>query len=121
MGPLSRVHTLKAGTATIVDADLVQEQVQAMAERVLAAKEAEAGIVRLFDGDGDDTTDENGDPTDAELEALEGDLEAKETPAADPAAEGEPAPAGADWDEGPPPGTTTAAARKRAGSKAKTT
>jgi len=44
---LSRVHVLKAGTATLVDADLVRDQLNEQAERILRAKEAEAGITRL--------------------------------------------------------------------------
>lgn len=44
---LSRVHVLRAGNATIVEADLVKPMVDAMAERVLEAKEAEQGIRRL--------------------------------------------------------------------------
>jgi len=44
---LSRVHVLKAGTATLVDADLVRAQLDEQAERILRAKEAEAGISRL--------------------------------------------------------------------------
>jgi hypothetical protein len=44
---VSRVHVLKAGTATMVDADLVQQQLAEQAERIQLAKEAEAGIERL--------------------------------------------------------------------------
>jgi len=44
---LSRVHVLKAGTATLVDADLVRAQLDEQAERIQRAKEAEAGITRL--------------------------------------------------------------------------
>lgn len=50
---VSRVHVLRAGTATMVDGDLVQKQLQEQAERIQLAKEAEAGIQRLPQYDGD--------------------------------------------------------------------
>lgn len=46
---LTRVHVLRAGNATIVEADLVKPMVDAMADRIQRAKEDEAGIARLFD------------------------------------------------------------------------
>lgn len=51
-GPLIRHHVLKAGTATIVDGDLLTAQLNDMRERVKLAKEAEQGVQRLdFDSD----------------------------------------------------------------------
>jgi hypothetical protein len=44
---VSRVHVLRAGNATLVDSDLVVEQLAEQAERIQRAKEAEAGISRL--------------------------------------------------------------------------
>lgn len=93
-GPLTRVHTLAAGTATIVDEELVQAHIAEQAERNLRAREEEAGIARLgFDDD-------------AESEALEADLAAKEA-----AAEGTPVPDD-EWDDTPPPTTTKSRSRK---------
>jgi hypothetical protein len=46
---LTRVHTLRAGTATMVDADMVQAQLAEQAERIALAKEAESGVSRMFD------------------------------------------------------------------------
>lgn len=46
-GPQRRVHTFKAGTATIVEADLVQSLIEQQRERNLRAQEEAAGIVRL--------------------------------------------------------------------------
>lgn len=50
-GPLTRVHTLAAGTATIVDEELVRSHISEQAERNLRAREEEAGIIRMFDAD----------------------------------------------------------------------
>lgn len=50
-GPLTRVHTLSAGTATIVDEELVRSHISEQAERNLRAREEEAGIIRMFDAD----------------------------------------------------------------------
>lgn len=44
---LSRVHMLKAGNATIVDAALVADALSAQAERIRLAKEAEEGVQRM--------------------------------------------------------------------------
>lgn len=44
---LTRVHMLKAGTATIVDADLVGDAVEAQAEKNRRRQEDEAGVKRL--------------------------------------------------------------------------
>lgn len=44
---VSRVHVLKAGNATLVDPDLVADQLKQQAERIQLAKEAEAGIQRI--------------------------------------------------------------------------
>ena len=46
-GRLARVHVLRAGGATMVDADLVEAHLDEQAERILAAKEEELGIMRL--------------------------------------------------------------------------
>lgn len=47
-----RLHVLRAGTATIVDADLVAEQLRVQADRVQEARDAAAGIQRMqFDDD----------------------------------------------------------------------
>lgn len=46
---VSRVHTLRAGNASIVDEALVKPMVDEMAARIQAAKEAEQGIVPMFD------------------------------------------------------------------------
>ena len=48
-GPLTRVHTLAAGTATIVDEELVRSHISEQAERNLRAREEEAGIIRMFE------------------------------------------------------------------------
>lgn len=56
-GPLSRVHTFKAGTATIVEGDVlgaIKESLTQQALKVAEAKEAEKGISRLdFGGEAD--------------------------------------------------------------------
>lgn len=44
---LARVHVLRAGDATIVDDDLVEEHLRVQRERIAVAKEQAAGIVRL--------------------------------------------------------------------------
>lgn len=97
-GPLVRVHSLTAGTATIVDEELVAAHIAAQAERNLKAREEAAGIERLPLADDD------------ELEALEGDLAAKE------AAEGESVPAD-EWEDvdGATPKPTPAKGRTRKG------
>lgn len=46
-GPLVRTHRLKAGTATIVDADLVAEQVNRQKIRIEKAREEAAGVTRI--------------------------------------------------------------------------
>lgn len=46
-GILIRQHTLRAGTGTIVDADLVEEQVQRQAERIDTAKRHARGEFTL--------------------------------------------------------------------------
>lgn len=46
-GPLVRSHRLKAGTATVVDADLVQEQIDRQRMRIEKAREAAAGVQRI--------------------------------------------------------------------------
>ena len=60
---VSRVHVLRAGTATMVDADLVQQQLTEQAERILLAKEAEAGIQRLpqYEADALDAAHDDGE------------------------------------------------------------
>lgn len=103
-GPLVRVHSLTAGTATIVDEELVAAHIAAQAERNLKAREEAAGITRLPIGDADD----------AELAELEADLEASENA---PGVEGEPAPDDA-WEDTPPT-TTPAKARGRTRKTAK--
>lgn len=55
---LSRVHVLKAGDATIIEGDLVEDHLRAQAERILRAKEEAAGVSRLQFGDDDDEADE---------------------------------------------------------------
>lgn len=101
-GPITRVHTLRAGTATVVDEDLVGEQVAAMAERVLQAKEAEAGIVRL-EFEEDEAAAEPGEER------------------AETAAEGDPVPADTWEDADPPPATTSLAAKAAARSRKRAT
>lgn len=52
---LVREHTLRAGTATMVDGDLVATQLAEQAERIQLAKEAAEGVARLpYEGNGDD-------------------------------------------------------------------
>lgn len=46
-GPLVRSHRLKAGTATVVDADLVREQIDRQRLRIEKAREAAAGVQRI--------------------------------------------------------------------------
>lgn len=78
-GPQARVHTFRAGTATIVDGAIVKEQVAEQAERIRIAKEQAQGIQRLPLGDdeptGDEATDdkpkhETEDTDDGELRAV---------------------------------------------------
>lgn len=83
-GPLSRVHTLAAGVATIVDEELVKAHIAEQADRNLRAREAEAGIVRMFDGDGE--------PAPTEDDGLEGEP-APDDAWEDPEPEAEPKPA----------------------------
>ena len=90
-GPLTRVHTLAAGTATIVDEELVRSHISEQAERNLRAREEEAGIIRMFDAD---------EPAD-EAAGLEG----------------EPAPDDAWEDPEPEPEPTPARGRTRKASK----
>lgn len=58
---LCRVHTLRAGAATLVDRDLVVEQLETQAERIKLAKEEEAGVRRLMDKGEDQLLQEHGD------------------------------------------------------------
>lgn len=51
---LSRVHVLKAGDATIIDGDIVEDHLIAQAERILKAKEQAAGVTRLAFDDEDE-------------------------------------------------------------------
>lgn len=44
-----RKHVLRAGAATIVDADLVKQAVEAQTEKIIASREAAAGIQRVPD------------------------------------------------------------------------
>lgn len=51
---LARVHVLRAGTATFMEADQAEQAIDTMRDRVLKAKEAERGISRLpYDDDGE--------------------------------------------------------------------
>ena len=56
---LQRVHTLKAGGATLVDEDLVREQLDTQAQRI----EESQGIQRLPMGEGGEPGDEDGEPS----------------------------------------------------------
>lgn len=55
---LTRVHTLRAERATLVDADLVQEHLERQSERIVRAREAAAGIQRLPGQEVDPTVEE---------------------------------------------------------------
>lgn len=93
LGALVRVHTLRAGAATIVDEDLVAEHVKAQKARILKAQEEAAGIMRI---PGTDT-----DADDAQA------LADKEERLAAAEAEAEGRPAGDDeWDDVPTPEPT---------------
>lgn len=66
-GPLIRSHVLRAGAATIVDADLVAEQIRVQTVRIKAAEEAakeQQHGIRVLPGTGwqdeDDTGDDDG-------------------------------------------------------------
>jgi hypothetical protein len=65
---LARVHTLKAGTGTIVDAGLVQDVIADQARRNQLAREQAEGVQRL------DLDDDEGDydPADETIEARAG-------------------------------------------------
>lgn len=60
-GPLVRSHTLSAGTATVVDADLVSDHLAKQRDRIQKAREEAAGIQRIPgtepEGWGDDDVD----------------------------------------------------------------
>lgn len=66
-GDQARVHTFRAGTATIVDADLVATVIAEQREKNLKAKEDAAGIVRLVE-DGEQLCPFPGCPLPAEHE-----------------------------------------------------
>lgn len=55
---LVRVHTLEAGDATIVDADLVAEAIAQTAEKIRVAKEEEEGVQRIPFGDESEPSEE---------------------------------------------------------------
>lgn len=59
---LARVHVLRAGRATLVDAEDVQAALDAQADRILRAREAASGIQRLQAYDGDTEADPDDDP-----------------------------------------------------------
>lgn len=46
-GDQVRVHVLKAGTATLIDADAVSKAIEAQRERILLMMEEEQGVQRL--------------------------------------------------------------------------
>lgn len=52
----NRLHTFRAGTATIADGELIADLVAAQAEKNMRAREEEAGIQRLPVGDDSDLT-----------------------------------------------------------------
>lgn len=54
-GPQVRVHTFKAGTATVVDAKLVSDAVEEQAKRNKLAEDEKRGQERLVGADGDDS------------------------------------------------------------------
>ncbi len=58
---LELVHKLKAGAATLVDRDLVVEQLETQTERIRLAKEEEDGVRRMFDKGEDQLLQEHGD------------------------------------------------------------
>ena len=70
-GPLVRSHRLKAGTATVVDADLVSEHIERQRLRIQAAQEAAAGIQRIPGTEPDGWGEGWGDD-DEEVEATDG-------------------------------------------------
>jgi len=55
-GPQKRVHTFRAGVATIVDASIVEQLVKDQAAKNLSVAEGEAGIARLPGVDDDPVT-----------------------------------------------------------------
>lgn len=59
-GAQKRKHSFAAGTATVMDADVVKEAIAEQADRIAAAKEAAAGITRIPFGD--DGGDPEADP-----------------------------------------------------------
>lgn len=69
-GPLVRSHRLKAGTATVVDADLVSEHIERQRLRIQAAQEAAAGIQRIPGTEPEGWGEEWG--ADEEVEATDG-------------------------------------------------
>lgn len=53
-GPQRRAHVFAVDAATMIDRDLVRQQLADQAERIRLAKEAEAGVSRLpFDDEGE--------------------------------------------------------------------
>lgn len=44
---LARVHVLRAGTATLIDGEVVREAIDVQREKIDRAREAEAGVQRL--------------------------------------------------------------------------
>lgn len=63
---LDRVHTLRAGGATIVDEDLVREHLEAQAARIRKAKDEASGQQNLLDdGPGQAADDDFNTPGDA--------------------------------------------------------
>lgn len=51
-GPLERAHVLRAGAATIVDSDVVAEQLKVQAARIRKAREAAQGVQPIPRADG---------------------------------------------------------------------
>lgn len=44
---LARIHVLRAGTATLIDGEVVREAIDVQREKIERAREAEAGVQRL--------------------------------------------------------------------------
>lgn len=56
-GAQKRKHTFKAGTATVMDSDVVRDAISEQAERITVAKEKAAGVERMLDNDGEPTAE----------------------------------------------------------------
>lgn len=67
---LVRTHTLAARAATIVDADLVHDQIKAQKDRIREAREKAAGVVPLFVAGDADPEPTDADPDDGPVAEL---------------------------------------------------